>query len=99
MSGFFTARPPAFEGQSPAVRDAGSPILHVSARGPRTLLVSGASDADSIDQAHRYIAAMNAVGQPNSGLVLDPGGHEIPVWVTGIRQCLAYFFPKSGLGG
>lgn len=99
MSGFFTARPPAFEGQSRAVLDAGSPILHVSARGPRTLLVSGAGDADSIDQAHRYIAAMNAVGQPNSGLVLDPGGHEIPVWVTGIRQCLAYFFPTSGLGG
>ena len=99
MSGFFTAEPPAFAGQSAAVKQAGSPILHVSAGGPRTLLVAGSSDQESLDQAHRYIAAMNAVGEPNSGLTVNPGGHELPVWTTGIKQCLGYFFPASGLHG
>ena len=99
MSGFFTAEPPAFAGQSAAVKQAGSPILHVSAHGPRTLLVAGSSDQESLDQARRYIAAMNAVGGPNSGLTVNPGGHELPVWTTGIKQCLGYFFPASGLHG
>jgi enterochelin esterase-like enzyme len=98
MSGFFTAQPPAFEGQSAAVKQAGSPILHVSKTGPRTLLVAGASDKELIDEAHRYITAMNGVGQPNNGLILNPGGHELPVWTVGIKQCLGYFFPGSGLG-
>lgn len=99
MSGFFTAEPPAFEGQSAAVKQAGSPILHVSARGPRTLLVAGSSDRDSLDQARRYIAAMNGVGEPNNGLTTNPGAHELGVWTTGIKQCLGYFFPASGLHG
>jgi enterochelin esterase-like enzyme len=99
MSGFFTAEPPAFEGQSAAVKQAGSPILHVSARGPRTLLVAGSSDPGSLDQARRYIAAMNGVGEPNIGLITNPGGHELPVWTTGIKQCLGFFFPASGLHG
>ncbi|HEX4540824.1 MAG TPA: alpha/beta hydrolase-fold protein [Acidimicrobiales bacterium] len=99
MSGFFTAEPPAFEGQSAAVKQAGSPILHVSARGPRTLLVAGSSDPGSLDQARRYIAAMNGVGEPNNGLITNPGGHELPVWTTGIKQCLGFFFPASGLHG
>jgi len=98
MSGFFTAEPPAFAGQSAAVKQAGSPILHVSPRGPRTLLVAGSSDNESLDQARRYIAAMNAVGEPNSGLTVNPGAHELPVWTTGIKQCLAFFFPTAGLG-
>jgi membrane associated rhomboid family serine protease len=99
MSGFFTAEPPAFEGQSATVKQAGSPILHVSARGPRTLVVAGSSDRESLDQARGYIAAMNGVGEPNNGLTVNPGAHELPVWVTGIKQCLAYFFPASGLHG
>ena len=99
MSGFFTAEPPAFAGQSAAVKQAGSPILHVSAGGPRTLLVAGSSDQESVDQARRYISAMNAVGEPNSGLTTNPGAHDLPVWITGIKQCLGYFFPASGLHG
>jgi poly(3-hydroxybutyrate) depolymerase len=98
MSGFFTAEPPAFAGQPAAVQQAGSPILHVSAHGPRTLLVAGSSDRESLDEARRYIAAMNAVGEPNNGLTVNPGAHELPVWVTGIKQCLSFFFPASGLG-
>jgi enterochelin esterase-like enzyme len=99
MSGFFTAEPPAFAGQSAAIKQAGSPILHVSAGGPRTLLVAGSSDQESLDQAHRYVAAMNAVGEPNSGLTVNSGAHDLPVWTTGIKQCLGYFFPASGLHG
>jgi hypothetical protein len=60
--------------------------------------VAGASDKELIDEAHRYITAMNGVGQPNNGLILNPGGHELPVWTVGIKQCLGYFFPGSGLG-
>src|SRR5262249_26054439 len=59
MRGFFTAEPPAFQGQSAAVKQAGSPILHVSANGPDTLLVAGSSDTGSLNEAHRYIAAMD----------------------------------------
>jgi enterochelin esterase-like enzyme/membrane associated rhomboid family serine protease len=98
MSGFFTAEDPAFQGQSAAVKRDGSPILHVSRTGPRTLLIAGASDKELIGEANRYIAAMKAVGQPNNGLILNPGGHELPVWTAGIKQCLGYFFPASGLG-
>jgi enterochelin esterase-like enzyme len=98
MSGFFTAEPPAFDGQSATVKQAGSPILHVSGGGPRTLLVAGSSDQQALDEARRYIAAMNGVGQPNSGLAVNPGAHELPVWTRGIRQCLSFFFPASGLG-
>ena len=79
------------------MQQAGSPILHVSARGPRTLLVAGSSDSESLEQAHRYIAAMNGVSQPNKGLTLNPGAHQLPVWTAGIKQCLSYFFPGSGL--
>ncbi len=99
MSGFFTAEPPAFAGQSAAVKQAGSPILHVSASGPRTLLVAGASDPESLDQARSYIAAMKSAGQPNSGLTVNPGAHDLPVWTTGIKQCLGFIFPASGLHG
>jgi enterochelin esterase-like enzyme len=98
MSGFFTAEPPAFAGQSASVRQAGSPILHVSATGPRTLLVAGSKDQESLNEARRYIAAMNGVHQPNNGLVTNPGAHELPVWTVGVKQCLAYFFPAAGLG-
>ncbi|HEY1633249.1 MAG TPA: alpha/beta hydrolase-fold protein [Acidimicrobiales bacterium] len=97
MSGFFTAEPPAFGGQSAAAKQVGSPILHVSSRGPRTLVVSGSNDQESLDEAHRYIAAMNTAGQSNSGLVINPGAHELPVWTRGIKQCLSFFFPASGL--
>jgi hypothetical protein len=61
--------------------------------------VAGSSDPESLDQAHRYVAAMNAVGEPNSGLTVNSGGHDLPVWTTGIKQCLGFFFPASGLPG
>ena len=99
MSGFFTAEPPAFQGQSAAAKQAGSPILHVSVKGPNTLLVAGSRDRESLDDAHSYIAAMNRVGQPNKGLDVNPGGHELPVWTVGIKQCLSFFFPASGIHG
>ncbi|HEX6475833.1 MAG TPA: alpha/beta hydrolase-fold protein [Acidimicrobiales bacterium] len=99
MSGFFTAEPPAFPASQPtAVKQAASPILHVSKTGPRTLLVVGNADKDGVNDAHNYIAAMNKVGQPNQ-LIVDPGEHDLPVWTAGLKQCLAYFFPASGLHG
>jgi enterochelin esterase-like enzyme len=99
MSGFFTAEPPAFPPSQPAaVKQAASPILHASKTGPRTLIVVGNADKDGVNDAHNYIAAMNKVGQPNQ-LTVDPGEHDLAVWVTGLKQCLGYFFPASGLHG
>jgi enterochelin esterase-like enzyme len=99
ISGFFTAEPPAFPASQPAaVKQAASPILHVSKTGPRTLIVVGNADKDGVTDARNYIAAMNKVGQPNS-LIVDPGEHDAGVWTAGFRQCLAYFFPAAGLGG
>ena len=86
----------AFVGQPAAVRQAASPILHVSATGPRTLVVAGSTDTFVLNQSNQYVAAMKAVGQPNK-LIVDPGGHEAAVWLAGNRQCIAYFFPASGL--
>lgn len=57
--------------------------------------MAGSSDQQAIGAANRYIAAMNAVGQPNNGLVVNPGAHELPVWTRGIKQCLSFFFPAS----
>jgi enterochelin esterase-like enzyme len=102
VSGSFTAvtQPfpgdSAFVGQPLTVRQAASPILHVSASGPRTLVVVGSREVEELDQAHRYVAAMMRVGQPNK-LIVDPGGHEVAVWSAGNRQCIGYFFPTSGL--
>ncbi|HEX4539111.1 MAG TPA: alpha/beta hydrolase-fold protein [Acidimicrobiales bacterium] len=103
ISGSFTAQTPPFEGdpafagQPASVTNAASPILHVSRSGPPTLVVVGSTDAPGLDQAHRYVAAMTAVGQPNK-LIIDPGGHEAQVWIAGIAQCVGYFFPGSGVG-
>jgi poly(3-hydroxybutyrate) depolymerase len=98
MSGFFTAAPPAFPPSQPAaVKQAASPILHVSKTGPRTLLIVGNADKDGVRDANNYIAAMKKVGQSNS-LIIDPGEHDLPVWTAGLKQCLAYFFPAAGLG-
>lgn len=102
VSGSFTAVTPpfpddgAFAGQSLAVRQAASPILHVSANGPRTLVVVGSADTEGLDQAHTYVAAMKAVGQSNK-LIVNPGAHDVAVWSAGNRQCIGYFFPASGL--
>jgi enterochelin esterase-like enzyme len=106
VSGAFDARGPgqpfpgdtAFAGQPAAVRQAASPILHVSATGPRTLVVAGSTDPDVDNQPNLYVAAMKAAGQPNK-LIVDPGGHEDAVWRAGNRQCIGFFFPTSGVSG
>jgi enterochelin esterase-like enzyme len=106
VSGAFDARGPgqpfpgdtAFAGQPAAVRQAASPILHVSATGPRTLVVAGSTDPDVDNQPNLYVAAMKAVGQPNK-LIVDRGGHEDAVWRAGNRQCIGFFFPTSGVSG
>jgi enterochelin esterase-like enzyme len=99
LSGFFTPQPPAFPASQPAaVKQAASPILHASKTGPRTLIVVGNADKEGLTDAHNYIAAMNKVGQPNQ-LTVDPGEHDLAVWTLGLKQCLAYFFPASGLHG
>jgi enterochelin esterase-like enzyme len=99
ISGFFTAEPPAFPSSQPAnVKQAASPIQNVSKSGPRTLIVVGNADKEGVTDANNYIAAMKKVGQPNS-LIVDQGEHDIGVWVAGLRQCVGYFFPASGLNG
>jgi enterochelin esterase-like enzyme len=89
LSGYFTARVPAFAGESRAVADAASPIQHVSARGPRTLVVTGSDDADGMNEARDYLAALDRVGQPNQKLVV-PGTHEWDVWKGALPACLRF---------
>lgn len=90
MSGHFTPVPPAFEGVSEEVRAADSPLTHVSAEGPRTMLVVGENDAPAISAALQYIAAMDRVGQRHAPLVTEPGGHDTSVWKPGIERCVRF---------
>ncbi len=89
LGGNFVAQDPPFAGESKAVRDAASPILHVSATGPRTLLVAATNDQDGVGEAQRYAAAMAAVGQVHD-LVLVDGGHDWDFFRTQTPRCLRY---------
>jgi enterochelin esterase-like enzyme len=89
LSGYFTARAPAFAGESRAVADAASPIRHVSARGPRTLVVTGIDDADGMGEAQNYLAALDRVGQPNERMFV-PGAHQWDVWKGALPACMRF---------
>jgi predicted esterase len=90
LSGYFSARPPAFEGEPPAVRAAASPIAHTSADGPETLLVVGKADAAGMAEAQQYLAALRRSGQ-RAQMQVVPGGHEWSVWKSGLGLCLDRF--------
>jgi enterochelin esterase-like enzyme len=89
MSGYFTAENPPFKGETSAVRDAASPLLHVTASGPPTLLIVGDDDPPGLREAHRYVAAMTRIGQSNE-LVIVPGGHDFNVWHAALSRCIGF---------
>ena len=94
MSGYFTAQDPVFKGEPRAVRDLASPLLHVAANGPPTLLIVGSADKPGLKEAHDYIAAMNRVGQSNQ-LVVVPGGHDFNVWHAGLSHCVPFLLAAN----
>jgi enterochelin esterase-like enzyme len=89
LGGNFVAQDPPFAGEAQAVRDAASPLLHVSATGPRTLVVAARNDADGVNEAQRYAAALTAVGQAHD-LVLVEGGHDWDFFRAETPRCLRY---------
>jgi enterochelin esterase-like enzyme len=89
MSAYFTAVDPPFKGEGALVRKAASPILHVSHTGPPTLLIVGNQDKEGLTEAHAYIAAMRAVGQPIQIEIMN-GSHDWGVWHAGLPLCVAF---------
>ncbi|MEZ5144378.1 MAG: alpha/beta hydrolase-fold protein [Acidimicrobiales bacterium] len=89
LGGYFSAEDPAFAGETQTVRDAASPVQHVAADGARTLLLAARDDHEAVDEAHRYAAAMAAVGQVHDVQLLD-GGHDWDFFRAGTPTCLAY---------
>jgi S-formylglutathione hydrolase FrmB len=89
MSAYFTAVDPPFKGESQAVRLAASPILHVSATGPPTLMIIGDHDAEGLAEGRSYLTAMQKVGQSGQMVIL-PGTHEWSVWREGLRHCVPF---------
>lgn len=94
MSGSFTAAGPAFVGQSRAVLDAVSPILHARAGGPRTLLIVGRADPRVVRDALGYAQALQRARQ-SVQTVAVPGGHTWSVWKSAFPRCLAFMLGPS----
>ncbi len=89
LSGNFVAQDPPFAGESKTVRDAASPIKHVSATGPRTLLVVARQDTESMAEAQAYASAMAKVGQPHDTVILE-GGHDWSFFRARTPTCLGF---------
>ena len=89
MSGYFTASDPAFQGQTAAAREAGSPALHVARHGPPTMLIVGDNDTSGLADAEQYRQALQHAGQPNQ-LITIHGSHEWSVWRAGLARCVPF---------
>ncbi len=89
MSGNFTPQGPAFSHASRAVLDAATPLLHVAAQGPRTLLITGVSDTHSVVESLAYAQALQRAGQPYQRVVV-PGGHGWNVWKHAFPTCMRF---------
>jgi enterochelin esterase-like enzyme len=89
MGGYFDARPPAFAGESTAVRALASPLRHVSPDGPATLVLSARGDAEYAADSDRYYAALRRGGQAAARYVLS-GGHDWGVWRSALALCLPF---------
>lgn len=89
MSGNFTPQGAVFSHETQVARDAATPLLHVRADGPRTLLIAGASDRPSVQELLRYARALRAVGQPYQS-VIAPGGHSWELWHREFPLCLQF---------
>jgi enterochelin esterase-like enzyme len=95
LGGYFFATDPVFRGETQAVREAASPILHASSTGPRTLIIAGDHDPDAMREGTNYQAALTAAGQ-QSQLQIVPGDHEWSVWQREMPTCLTFLVDPSG---
>ncbi len=94
LSGNFTPQGPAFNGESRAVLEAATPIHHARLGGPRTLLIAGRADVNSVRDAAAYSQALSAAGQSSSNVVVA-GGHGWAVWGREFPQCLRFMLTPS----
>ena len=89
MSGNFTPEGNAFRQETPATRDAATPLLHSRPDGPRTMMIAGAADRPSVRELLRYARALHAVGQKYQSVVV-PGGHDWGLWHREFPRCLKF---------
>ena len=94
MGGYFHATDPAFRGESSTVREAASPILHPSPKGPRTLIIAGNHDPQAVSEGTAYQAALDAAGQP-SQLQIVNGDHQWNVWQREMPHCLSFLLGQG----
>jgi len=94
MGGYFRAIDPAFRGETTATRDAASPILHPSRKGPRTLIIAGEHDPQAVRDGTAYQAALTAAGQ-SSQLRIVKGDHQWPVWQREMPNCLSFLLGQG----
>jgi len=94
MGGYFHAIDPAFRGESTAIRDAASPILHASPKGPRTLIIAGKHDPEAVSEGAAYQAALVAAGQ-HSQLQIVNGDREWNVWQREMPKCLSFLLGRG----
>ena len=89
MSGNFTPEGNAFQRETPATRDAATPLLHSRPDGPRTLLIAGTDDRPSVREILRYTQALHAGGQKYQSVVV-PGRHDWGLWRREFPRCLKF---------
>jgi S-formylglutathione hydrolase FrmB len=94
LSGFFTARAPAFAHATPHQIDAASPVLQAAPAGPRTLLLVGTGDSQGVVDSKRYFAALRAAGE-QAQLRLVPGTHDWAVWKAGTPDCIRFLLVRG----
>lgn len=96
MSGNFTPEGNAFRHETPATRDAATPLLHSRPDGPRTLLIAGTADKPSVREILRYAQALHAAGQRYQSAVV-PGGHDWGLWHREFPRCLKFMLGTAQL--
>lgn len=89
MSGNFTPEGNAFQHETPATRDAATPLLHSRPDSPRTLLIAGTADRPSVRELLRYAQALHVGGQKYQSVVV-PGGHDWGLWHREFPRCLRF---------
>ena len=68
-----------------------SPITHVDASDPATLLVGSVHDLVPIEQAQSMASALDAVGVPNQVVVVDGAGHGAQLMNQDVRDSVLAF--------
>ncbi len=94
MSGNFTPKGRAFQGEPQRVLSTSSPLLRTRPDGPRTLLVTGSSDGAGVRNSLAYAQALRAAGQAYESVVV-PGGHDWKLWNREFPRCLRFMLAAS----